>query len=316
MAAKPRSPVVDYAIYLLVRFFVSVIQALSWSVALGLADTLAVIAYRLDRRHRNIAADNLRQAFPERSADQIDQLVWASFRHLFTLLIEMVRLPRVIRRSNIYDKLRFQDPSTLEQAFHFRTLGRPIIVITGHFGNWEALSYATGLAGFVAHVIARRLDNPYLDAFLTRFRAATGQTILDKNTDFERIVDVLEKGGHIAALADQDAGPRGEFVTFFGRPASTFKSLALLGIRYDAILLVLGAARVGQCIDYRVYLEDVIDTRDYARRSDAVHAITQRYTTALEAMIRRHPEQYFWLHRRWKHQPKVTRRLASSAPAA
>jgi hypothetical protein len=96
-------------------------------------------------------------------------------------------------------------------------------------------------------------------------------------------------------------------VTFFGRPASTFKSLALLGIRYDAILLVLGAARVGQCIDYRVYLEDVIDTRDYARRSDAVHAITQRYTTALEAMIRRHPEQYFWLHRRWKHQPKVTR---------
>jgi lauroyl/myristoyl acyltransferase len=115
-------------------------------------------------------------------------------RHLFTLLIEMVRLPAALFAGpTSTTNFRFQDPSTLEQAFHFRTLGRPIIVITGHFGNWEALSYATGLAGFVAHVIARRLDNPYLDAFLTRFRAATGQTILDKNTDFERIVDVLEK---------------------------------------------------------------------------------------------------------------------------
>ncbi|MGL4550595.1 MAG: lysophospholipid acyltransferase family protein, partial [Gemmataceae bacterium] len=107
-----------------------------------------------------------------------------------------------------------------------------------------------------------------------------------------------------------DAGPRGEFVTFFGRPASTYKSLALLSLRHDAVILVLGAARVGPRIDYRVYLEDVIDPGEYADRPDAVRAITQRFTAGLEAMARRHPEQYFWLHRRWKHRPKERRQAA------
>ncbi|MGL4552247.1 MAG: lysophospholipid acyltransferase family protein, partial [Gemmataceae bacterium] len=213
MAARPRRPAADYAVYLLVRFAVAVIQALPWSAAEQLADALAWLAHALDRRHREAAADNLRHAFPELPPARTDALVRASYRHLFTVLIEMVRLPREVRPANVLRKLRFQDPATLERAAGFRDSGRPLIVVTGHFGNWEALGYATGMAGFTANVIARRLDNPHLDAYLGRFRAATGQTVLDKNTDFDKIVDVLERGGRLAALADQDAGPRGEFVT-------------------------------------------------------------------------------------------------------
>jgi KDO2-lipid IV(A) lauroyltransferase len=94
-------------------------------------------------------------------------------------------------------------------------------------------------------------------------------------------------------------------VLFFGRPASTFKSLALLSLRYDAPILVMGAARIGSKLWFRAYLEAELDPRDYADSPQAVHQLTQDYTAALEAMVRRHPEQYFWLHRRWKHQPKT-----------
>src|SRR5262249_44771693 len=105
-------------------------------------------------------------------------------------------------------------------------------------------------------------------------------------------------------VGDQDAGPRGLFVNFFDRPASTFKSIALLSLEYQAPIVVVGAARIAQPMQYRFYFEDMILPEDYATRPDAAQAITQRYTDALERMVRRSPEQYFWLHRRWKHQPQ------------
>jgi KDO2-lipid IV(A) lauroyltransferase len=149
------------------------------------------------------------------------------------------------------------------------------------------------------------LDNARLDAFLKRFRQGTGQEILDKNGDYDRIQQVLRDGGALAMLCDQDAGARGLFVDYFGRPASTFKSIALLSLEYQLPILVMGAARVGWPLRFRLYLEDVILPREHNGRPDAVREITERYTRALERMVRRHPEQYFWLHRRWKHQPPV-----------
>jgi KDO2-lipid IV(A) lauroyltransferase len=185
-------------------------------------------------------------------------------------------------------------------------------VLTGHFGNWEILSYVTGLVGFRGGIVARRLDNPYLDRFLGHFRRRTGLALLDKHADYGRMLDLLAQGQGIGLLGDQDAGPRGLFVDFFGRPASTFKSIALLSLEYSAPIFVFGAARVGQPMRYRIYLEDLILPEEYAGAPDAARAITLRYTRALERLVRRHPEQYFWLHRRWKHQPvaRKSRRAA------
>ena len=154
--------------------------------------------------------------------------------------------------------------------------------------------------GFRTYAVARRIDNPHLDRFLARFRSGTGQTILDKNTDYDRIQQVLREGGAIAMLCDQDAGQRGMFVDFFGRPASTFKSIALLALEYNAALVVVGVPKVGEPMRYQVVSEEVILPEDYADRPDAAKAITQRYTAALERLVRRSPGQYFWLHRRWK----------------
>jgi KDO2-lipid IV(A) lauroyltransferase len=303
--SKRRSAAADYAVYLLVRFLVCVVGMLSWRYALGLARGLAWLAYRVDRRHRLVASDNLRHAFADIDTRALDRLVRASYLHLTTMLVEMVRLPRVLHEHNHHNYVRYAGLDDLERILRLVATGRPRLVLTGHFGNWEVLSYIAGLVGFRGGIVARRLDNPYLDRFVARFRRKTGQVLLDKAADSARIIALLGQGVSLGMVGDQDAGPRGLFVPFLGRPASTFKSIALLSLEYAAPLLVVGAARVGQPMQYRVYLEDVILPEDYASHPDAPRAITERYTRALEQLVRRHPEQYFWLHRRWKHQPKA-----------
>jgi KDO2-lipid IV(A) lauroyltransferase len=171
--------------------------------------------------------------------------------------------------------------------------------------------YALGLLGFPAHAVARPLDNPYLDDFLRRFRERTGQKVLAKKGDFDQMQKILDAGGVIATLADQDAGQRGLFVEFFGRPASTHKAVALLALEHRVPMLVIGARNTGGPMRYQVIAQELILPEEYEGRPDAVRAMTQRFTTALERVVRTAPEQYFWLHRRWKHQPMSHRRRAA-----
>ncbi len=169
-----------------------------------------------------------------------------------------------------------------------------------------------GYLGHRTFAIARPLDNPYLDRFLRRFREQTGQQILSKNGNAKAIAQILKSGGVLATLADQNAGPGGLFVEFFNRPASTHKGIAVMALKYDAEIFVVGVPKTGEPMRYQVAVEDRIDPRDFAGRTDAVTAITQRYTAALEQLVRRHPEQYFWLHRRWKHQPAARQMTAAA----
>ncbi len=303
--AKRNSPGADYALYVVVRVLVCLVQALSWDLALGLARGLAWLIYRVDRRHRLVAADNVRQAYPELDEPAVDRLVRASYVHLTTMLVEIIRLPRFLRRRNLYDFVHHANPGDLERMRATIREHSPGLALTGHFGNWEILSYVGGMAGFEGGIVARRLDNPYLDRFLAQFRRNTGLTLLDKNKDYSRILRMLGQGIGLGMVGDQDAGPRGLFVDFLGRPASTFKSITLLSLEYNAPIFVLGAARVGHPLRYRVYFEDLIFPEDYAKQPNAAQAMTERFTRALERLVRRHPEQYFWLHRRWKSQPPV-----------
>lgn len=309
----PRSRLLDFGAYLAVRFAVCLVQALSWDGAIALARCVAALAHRFDRRHRLVAQDNLRQSFPHLDEAAIQRIARASFDHLMIMAVEIIRLPRVLHEPTHERHLSFQPRSDRELAQRIAQTRAPLIVLTGHFGNWEVMSYGLGLTGFKANLIARRLDNPYLDRFVNEFRRKTGQTILDKNRDYDKIVGTLEQGKFLGIVGDQDAGPRGLFVSFLGRPASTFKSIALLSVQYSATILVVTAARVGHPMRYHINLDDVIDPKDYANSPDPVREITQRYSDALERAVLRHPEQYFWVHRRWKHQPKE--RQAKDRPA-
>jgi KDO2-lipid IV(A) lauroyltransferase len=301
--AKPRKPVFDFAVYVAVRLAVCVIQALPPGAARRLADGLAWLAYRFDRRHREAAADNLRRAFPGRyeGPAECDRAVRAVYRHFLTVAVEIIQLPRKLCVGNWRRYAELVNGGPIVERL---LSGRPMLIVTGHLGNWEMAGYALALFGFQTYAIARPIDNPHLhDFFLRRFRERSGQRILAKNGEFERIQGLLEAGGVIATLADQDAGARGVFVDFFGHPASTHKAVALMALQYGVSLVVVGAPRVREPMYYQIVVEEVIEPAEYAGRPDAVRAITQRYTAALERLIRRHPEQYFWLHRRWKHQP-------------
>jgi KDO2-lipid IV(A) lauroyltransferase len=311
--AKKRSAVGDFAVYFLVRCVVCLVQALPWSWALGLAHGLAWLAFRVDRRHRLVAVENIQHAFADLDAAAVDRIVRACYLHSTTMLMEMIRLPRVLHRNNLFDYVHHVHADDHHKILAFANCGRARMVLTGHFGNWEIITHVAGLAGIGGGIVARRLDNPHLDRFLAGFRRRTGLTVLDKTDDYRQILDILANGGGVGMVGDQDAGPRGLFVDFFGRPASTFKSIALLSLEYGAPICVLGAARIGQPMQYRLYFEDLIDPEEYAGRPDAARAITQRYTEALERMVRRHPEQYFWLHRRWKSPPAVKKAKKAAA---
>ena len=315
MAVKPRNKAVDYAVYLAVRGLVCVLQAVPMAWAFAAADLLAAIVYRVDKRHRQVAADNIRHAFPDLADNPaaVDRLVRGCYRHICTLVVELVLIPRKLRLENWRRYGSLVNGGTSLSAF---ISPRPLLIVTAHFGNWEMAGYALGAVGFRTYAIARVLDNPYLERFLLKFREATGQTIIAKKDDFDRLTNVLQSGGKVATLADQDAGPRGVFVEFFGRPASAHKAVALMAIEFDAPMVVIAVPRVAFPMKYEIVCEDRIDPRDYAHRGDAVKAITQRYHTALERAIRRHPEQYFWLHRRWKSQPAAKKARSCVAKAA
>ena len=303
--SKPRSAAGDYAAYLALRVVLCVLQMLTPPAARRLAGLLAWLAYHVDRRHRLVADDNLRRAFPDERDDAArDRRVRAVYRHFCSVMVEIAHLPRLLSPTTWRRYVTLVNGRPVIEAL---LSGRPLLLVTGHLGNWELGGYALGLLGFHTHAIARKLDNPHLNEFLLhRFRQRTGQRILYKDGDFERIQAVLAGGGAIATLGDQDAGRRGQFVDFFGRPASTHKAVALLALEFNAAMVVIGVPRVAEPMRYAVVVEEVILPEEYAgRRPDAVRDITQRFTAALERMVRRTPEQYFWLHRRWKHEPPV-----------
>lgn len=300
---KVRRPWLDYLVYLAVRMLVSFAQMLTIEQSYALAGFLAWVLYHVDERHRKVGLENLAMAFGDRyTPAERDRIVREVYRHFCCMLMEILHTPRRIHLTNYRDHVELvgHEP-ILDQMI---TGGRPMIFLSGHYGNWELAGYVFGLFGFPTVSVARTLDNPYLDRYLRSFRERTGQSLIPKTGGFDQMVEVLRSGQVLSFLADQDAGQRGLYVDFFGRPASTHKAIALLAIEHRAPVVVGVARRIGPGFRYEIRCEDIIDPADLAGSADDVRLLTQRFTSALERLIRQDPTQYLWLHRRWKHQPK------------
>ena len=305
--SKPRSAFSQYCVYLVIRVVVAVIQALPFRWCNSIADGLAWLLYKVNKRHREVARENLRHAFGHLSAAQLDLTIKQIYHHFARMLLEILHAPRRLRPHNWRHHIELVGGRDLVDCL---LSDRPLLIVTGHFGNWEIAGYALGLLGFRTYAIARTLDNPYVEKFLRQFRERTGQKLLAKKGDFDQMQEILEAGGVIATLADQDAGQRGLYVDFFGRPASTHKAIALMALEYRVPLIVVTVPNLGQPLNYSIRLQELIRPEDFANRPNAVKSLTERFTSALERGIRQAPEQYFWLHRRWKHQPAPKRRAA------
>jgi len=251
----------------------------------------------------DVARDNIRQAFgDELTSAQVHELIRGMWIHLVRVVAETVQLPRKVTLTNCREVIVFRNRAAVVRAL---CSGRPVLVLGGHFGNWEVSMATFGMFGFPMGVVARKLDNPYLHRWFAETRRQTGHQLLLKRGGWDGMVSLLSAGGNLGMLCDQDAGVRGVFVDFFGRPASTHKSIALLALEYNALIVVGYGIRLADSSSARwsrfeIGCEDVIDPAEFAYDRDTVSLITQRFTEALERAIRRAPEQYFWVHRRWK----------------
>ncbi|WZO96759.1 lysophospholipid acyltransferase family protein [Isosphaeraceae bacterium EP7] len=312
--ARPRNRALDYISYLAVRLLVGFAQILSLEQSYALADGLAALLYRVDKRHRKVALENLELAYGDlMSPEDRDRTVREVYRHFCRMLMEILHIPRKLHLETWRDRIELKSyRDVLERLFD----GGPVIMLSGHFGNWEMAGYLFGVFGFPPYSVARTLDNPHLERFLRSFRERTGQKLIPKKGGYDEMLDVLKRGGVLSFLADQDAGERGMFVDFFGRPASTHKAIALLAIEHKAPVVVGYARRIGPGFRYEVGCEELILPSEWTGTADDARLLTQRYTSALERIVRRDPEQYLWLHRRWKHKPKAKRAPSSKAPAA
>ncbi len=300
-----RKRVTDWLVYALVRTLICLLQAVPLSWGYAFARLVARFAYLVDRRHREVAFENLRRAFPGHYSErQLRELVLAVYEHFASVIIEIAQIPRLFRPRNWHRYVRILDPGP---AVDRLLDGRPTILATAHLGNWEMIGYVLGAFGFRPQSVARPLDNPYLERLLKRFRTHTGQGIIYKRGAVDQVSEALRAGKVVAFLLDQDAGRRGVFVDFFGRPASTHKAMALLALKFDAPILVGFACRSGTGLRYDAWVEQLIEPARYRHEPDPVHAITQAYAAAVERAVRRRPEQYLWLHRRWKHSPPRAR---------
>ncbi len=303
------------AVYLVFRVLLCGLQMLSVRNAARGARAFSWFMMQLVPRKMSrvaVAEENIRRAFGDDIPDaRVQGIVRGMWEHLFRLLVEWAQLPRKMELTNCREVVVFRQRQQVLKAL---CSGRPVFVLGGHFGNWEVSMATFGFFGFPMGVIAREMDNPYLHDWFVRSRQQFGHRLLLKDGGWGDMVTAAEAGGNLGILCDQDAGRRGVFVDFFGSPASTFKSIALMAMEYDALLVMGYGIRLPDDFEnarwsrFEIGCEEVIDPREFTG-GDAVKQITQRFTSALEAAIRRAPEQYFWVHRRWKTDA-VTRKKA------
>jgi KDO2-lipid IV(A) lauroyltransferase len=299
---------VDYFTYLIVRLFVCAVQAISLDACHRVAHALAWLACDLVGVRRRVIRENLERAFPHLSSSERKRLARGMWEHLFLMVCEIAHAPRKIHDTNWRKYIRFRNYG---QMMRLLWSERPKVFVSGHFGNFELAGYTMGLFGFPTYAVARPLDNQYLDRFVKRFRETKGQHILPKQGSADEIAELLANNRTLSVLGDQHAGPKGLWVDFFGTPASTHKAIALFALTNQAPLAVGYGRRLDRPLHYEMGVEAIADPATSSSESRGTVEITRWFTQALEQLIVRSPEQYWWVHRRWKGGPPARSRKAA-----
>jgi len=305
--------VADRLVYVAVRVAICVVQALPRETCQRVARGAAWLLADVLPIRRAVVDGNLRVAFPESSTADRAAVARQMWEHLLLMVIEIAHAPRVIQKTTWRRHLRIHG---MERIVRLLWAERPKVILGGHFGNFELAAYLFGVFGFRIFSVARELDNPLLDQFVTRFRESRGQVILPKKGSAPDVTLALAENGAIGLLGDQAAGPKGCWVEFFGRPASVHKAIGLFALSAEAPVLVCSATRRRGLFDYDLRLDGTADPRAADAACADLRSLSQWYTGLLERSIRRAPGQYWWVHRRWRGQPpQATVQVANTAVA-
>jgi len=284
---------VQFFLYVVLRVVLMIVGMFPYAMAPRVGRFLGWVVQLLDRRHHRVAVKNLEKSRGVCPPDAIPEFVDRVYGNLGMLMVEMMMIPKLIDR--IGELVRLERFHVAEEI---RRRGRGMITVIGHLGNWELIGLAVCAAGHPVHSLARPIENPRLDRYLTRFRTQTGQRIIPKKHALGEMVRVIRKNEVLIIQVDQDARSHGVYVDFFGRPASTHRSPALLSLKYGTPIVVADIYRengVHHCV-----ISDPILPESFKDAPDPVKALTQAYTEKFEECVRRHPDQWFWVHDRWK----------------
>jgi KDO2-lipid IV(A) lauroyltransferase len=294
------------------------------AVTLALAQTTPIplagrVLYKLLPIRRAVIVENLRRVFgPHVPADEIARLAQSHYAHLWQLGREFLRF-RWLSTEAKRKLVRVDNVATFVDAFH---RGKGVLILTGHFGNWEVATIA-GLQHYPEvrgrfHFVRRPIKPRWLDALVTRRFNAWGFGVVAKRGSLDRIVSLLERGDIVVFPFDQfAAGADGIDVEFFGEAVGTFKSLAVIALATGAPVLPAACWRE---TDGRHVLrfEAPVPPVDVANTNEAIVRTTRAYNAALERLVVRHPEQWWWVHRRWRRarprKRKITARAAAAVP--
>ena len=301
--SRNQGPVVKWSQYLALRVAVGLSYLLGVRVCLLIAAGAGRVLFVLDRRHRRRAITQVRLAFGEWDERRVTWVARRSCQRFVQLVVEMVFMPRRIHAKNYERHLVRKDAFGAMDLFRAR---EPMLLLTGHFGNWEAIPYFFSLEGHAIAATVRPLDNVLVNDWLLGIRRTHGVNVIEKWDRAEaRIVEALENREAVGFVGDQNGGPRGVFVPFFGRLASTPKTVGLLAVGMK-LPVVCGYARRIEAyrLKYEIVTVDIIRPEDWAERPDPLFYITARYVAAIERFVREHPEDYLWMHRRWKSRPR------------
>ena len=290
----------DRLTYVAVRVAICVVQSLPRSTCQRLAKSLAGLLTERVKIREGVVRENLQIAFPEWTHQRRQVEIRRMWEHLLLMVVEIAHAPRVIHKTTWRRHLRIHG---MEQMVRFLWADRPKVILGGLYGNFELSAYLFGVFGFRIFSVARELDNPLLDRFVTSFRESRGQRILPKKGSAPDVAVVLEEQGTLGLLGDQAAGQRGCWVDFFSRPASVHKAIGLFALSSNAPIMVCSATRKGGLFDYDLRMEGIADPDHGGPETAGIKPVTQWYTSLLEHSIRRTPSQYWWVHRRWRGEP-------------
>ena len=265
--------------------------------------TLAKIAYRCFPIRRKVARSNLTRVFGNRvSDDEISRIAQAFYGHLAQSLVEFVRYSFLPERSRA-SLIRVEN---IEAPLRAGQAGKGVIMLTGHFGNW-GFALPAALASFPEwrrrfHILRKTLRPKLLNAFVSRRFRRAGLPVIPARNSLDTILDLLAAGDALIFVFDQHAGGGdGILVDFFGTPAWTFRSLAIIALATGAPVIPASCYRTAGGI-HVVRFEEPLETLHSNDPAESIRLNTRSYNAAIERMVLRHPEQWFWIHRRWKDE--------------
>ena len=300
--AKKSKPV-QLAEYAAAYLLIGLVQALPMGLVRRISRLIGDLVFRFDRRRRAIGIDNLRYALGEAMSEaQIEQTVRESCGAFVLTLFEIIKFRRRLADPQRIRELAHQTESieaVLREVKAINAQAKGCIFVTPHLGNWEVLPYASSYIGVPLAMVARPLDNPYLERLVFQNRTATGQILIPKRNAMFMLERALHRGKSIGLLADQSTA-RGIAVEFFGRKAMTTPVPAILATAYNRPIVVVACCRSRDAEGFEAFLAPPIWPGDYQSEKAEILRLTAAMNRAMESLIRQRPEQYLWIHNRWK----------------